>query len=709
MTTFPDSSPPDCQAIDFRAECNPPSTGMVQVPAHAPAPAQPVPAPHAAAQVPAQPSTPAPQHPAPIDHFMPPHDWHQPSWSLHVPSVHQVLDGGLALGAGGALAAVAGVGLVRVARHNGLEPRQMVAAAASSYALPAASIVISGSWTAPLHLLIEAAHAASMGGGYLVGALAAASITAIPAGWTAAAVWWSRQREREKDGRAKSAKHSMRLQRRHEAAKARAGRNAAKTAVPYVSGFPLPSHVVLGVCSKRTSATPDTMWSSLFSRHDQRLGIPLSALDEHLFALGGTGSGKTTMLLRLAVALFQADWQRHLAGGPRPLHVFLDAGGDKKTAKQWLEVMGRIGIQPDRILSWPDQGSLDLFAGPAEEVTETLQKMVCPTPPSDSAQEYFFKSRRRVIRLAMGTAEHDGPDVPAPRSRRELFVRLSSNDALKKLYPVDTAIRDEIDGFKTTKPPMVPSVGGILRDAWDTLGPALDTGKPLSAYDAIFLRVPGTTMKDAARSQAAALLEMLLKFAARGDHGRRIRALMDELAAVNDEGADIGVVEFMERARKYDASIVVAAQNVEGIAPTPEKAKRLMKAASGGAILMRGRGAGDACELFGTTPKPENTRHTLTGDLGDEGSEGLSDTFLVSPEALDEMQKGDAVYVNQRLAIWGHVTPIDMRDLPKIELTEDTTLPPVPDARTRPLNPVPPVIDDPIDDDDAPDLGEAAS
>jgi hypothetical protein len=700
-------TPPDCQLIDFRAECNPSSPGLGHAPVQAPAPTQ-VPAAVDPSQVPA--GTDAPAQHAPIDHVLPPKDWNPPSWNLHTPSVHQVMEMGEGAGAVGLMAFAAALGLVRHARNTGLEPRDLGIQAAGAAVMPVGAIVIDDSWTAPLHLLADAAHAAQLGGGYLFGAMAAASITAIPLGWTAAALWWSRRRQQELDGRADDPKKSVRMQRRHEAAKARAGRKAAKTWVPYTTGWPVPTHVVLGVCSKRTCATPETMWSALFSRHDNKLAIPLSALDEHLFVLGGTGSGKTTMLLRLAVAMFLADWARYLAGGPRPLLVFLDCGGDIKTARRFVEIMARLGIQPDRIGLWPDNTDLDLWAGPAEETTETLQKMACPVPPTDSAQEYFFKGRRRVIRLAMGTCDHIGPAVPAPTSRRELFARLASTDALKRLYPMDKAIGEEIDGFSKAKPPMVASVGGILRDVWDTLGSSLDTGKPLTAYDALFLRVPGTTMKDAARSQAAALLEMVLKFAARSDHGRRLRMIVDETSAANDNGADIGIVEILERARKYDLSIVLSAQNEEGIGPDADTRKRIMKGASGGAILMRGRGFGEACEVFGTAPKAEATRHTMGGGHGDEGSVGVSDKFLVSPEACDEMEKGDAVYVNRRVAVWGHVTELDLADLPRIEQTPDTVLTPV-EPRAR-LRQVPKPLADFYDedgDDDVPNLGDAAS
>ncbi|MGN2642479.1 hypothetical protein ACTD5D_41160 [Nocardia takedensis] len=653
-------------------------------------------------EVPAQP-------PAPVEHVLPPSDWNPPSWQ--VPSVDEALEVIQAVGVGAGMALIAGAALVKYARRRGLEASEVGRYAAGAAVMPVGAIVIDHSWTAPLELLVEGAQAAQLGGGYLAGAMAAVAITAFPAGWTAAALWWARTREREQDGMGASPKKSVRMRRRHAAAKARAGRAAARSAVPFTAGWPVPTEVVLGVCSRRVTPTPETALSALFSRENKQLSVPIAALDEHLFVLGDSGSGKTTTLSRLMVGMFMADWERYLSGGPRPLLVFLDGGGDINTGRRFVETMARIGVQPDRILLWPDSGALNLWAMSAEEITETLQKMVCPTAPTDSAQEYFFKSRRRVIRLAMGTCEHAGPAVTPPKSRRQLFARLDAA-ALKALYAQDKAIIREIDGFATTKPPMVSSVGGTLRDVWDTLGSKLDVGRGLGDFDAVYLRVPGTTMKDTARAQAAALIEMLLKFATSPEHGRRIRFIADELSALNDGNADIGVIEVLERARKFDMSCVLAAQNTKGLAPTVDDALRIMVSASGGALLMRGRGQGEACELFGTMPKSETTRHTLGGRHGDEGSIGISDSFLVSPDELDEFGKGDVVYVNRRTAAFGHVTALDMLDLPQIEQTDATRRAPVPNRgpalkvapHTTPsdIEPPPDIFDVP------PDLDETA-
>ncbi|MEV0344039.1 type IV secretory system conjugative DNA transfer family protein [Nocardia sp. NPDC050713] len=696
-------------------ECKPVLTPEDCAP-YSPTPVAPAPKPPAVEQVPVPDAAPVPHEgvPAeqsPIDPLMPPDGWQPPTWDLDVPSVQQVLDAATAAGSGAVLAAAAGLSLVQAARKRGLEPYELRNCAAGAMMLPVGAVVLDRSWTAPLELLAEGAQAVQLGGGYIVGGAVAMAITAIPAGWGAAALWWARRRDQEEDGRGRSPKASRRMQRRHAAARARVGREAAKAKLPLTAGWPMPTHVVLGPCSQRTSPTPDTVWSSLTKGHDRRLTIPLAALDQHIYVLGNSGSGKTTMQFRLSAGLFVADWQKHLAGGPRPLLVYMDCGGDYKTSREFVEMMGRLGVQPDRIGLWPDAAALDLWSLKPEEVTETLQKMVCPSAPSDAAQEYFFKSRRRVIRLAMGTTEHLGRPVPPPRSRRELFQRLSSASALKALYPMDKAIQEEIDGFATTKPPMVASVAGMLRDIWDSLGPAIDGGKPFDAYDALFLRIPGTTQKDTARAQAAALLEMLLKYAATPGHGRRIRLILDETAAVNDAQGDIGVIEVLERARKYDMSMVVSAQNVEGLGPDAAAARRIMVAASGGAILMRGDGQKESSELYGTAPKAESTRHTLGGNHGDEGSTGVADTFLVHPDALSEFERGDAVYVRGRRAIWGHITPLDLGELPRIDQTEDSMRAPVEArARLKPVTSPSPAVDEIglVDLDDEPDLGESA-
>lgn len=660
-------------------------------------------------QVAPTPTESVPADPGPIEHVMPPEGWAPPSWDFSAPSVDSVLDMAVSAGTGAGVALAAGVGIVQVARSKGWEAREIRNWAFGSMAMPLGAVVLERDWSAPLDLLAEGAQAVQLGGGFILGGAAAIAISAIPVGWTAAMFWWARHREQVEGGLAGSPRKTLRHQRRHQAAKARAARKAAKTQVPLTVGWPVPHAIVLGVCSQDSDPTPGSVWASLFARHKGLMTMPLAAADEHIVVLGNTGSGKTTTYKRVGAALFTADWIKYLHGGPRPLLVMLDCGGDPKTGREFVEMMARLGVQPDRIGLWPDQAALDLWSLDAEQITEILQKTVCPVPPSDSAQEYFFKGRRRVIRLAMGTAAHLGRPVPPPRSRAELFARLASGKALKALYPHDKAILDEIDGFGTTKPPMVPSVAGMLRDVWDSLGPALDGGKSFDDFDALYLRVPGTTMKDTARAQAATVLEMLIKYAASGEHGRRIRLGLDELSAVNDAQGDIGVVEILERARKYSLSCMLNAQSFEGLAPNAETARRIMVGASGGAILMRNEGADEASKIFGTMPKSEATRHTMGGRHGDEGSTGVSDSYLVNPDRLREMRKGEAVYVHGRRAVWGVIVPLNPDEVDPIEQTADTRKTPV-EPRARLASVTNSLVDTDTDEDpeETPDLGETA-
>ena len=637
----------------------------------------------------------------------PPDGWNPPSWDLSLPSVDSVVDVAVSAGTGAGVTLAAGVGIVQVARSKGWEAREIRNWSFGSMVMPVGAVIVDRDWSAPVDLVAEGAQAVQLGGGFIVGGVAAMAVSAIPLGWTAAMFWWARRREQVEGGLAGSPRKTLRHQRRHQAAKAKAARKASKSTAPLTIGWPVPTAICLGVTSQDSNPTPGSVWSSLFARNKRLLTVPIKALDEHVVMLGNTGSGKTTSYKRVATAAFHADWQKHLGGGPRPLLVMLDCGGDSKTGREFIEMMARLGVQPDRVGLWPDQASLNLWSLDPEAVTETLQKMVCPVPPSDAAQEFFFKSRRRVVRLAMGTAAHVGRPIPAPRSRAELFARLSSLKALKALYPHDKAVQDEIDGFEMTKPPMISSVSGMLRDVWDSLGSALDNGKSFDAYDAIYLRVPGTTMKDTARSQAAAVLEMLIKYAATGEHGRRIRLGLDELSAVNDSNGDIGVVEILERARKYSLSCLLNAQSFEGLAPNAETARRIMVGAAGGAILMRNEGADEASKIFGTMPKSEATRHTMGGQHGDEGSTGISESYLVNPDRLREMEIGEAVYVRGRHASWGRVVPIQLDDIEPIEQTQHTTRPPTePKKRLTPVANTP--INDVVDLDDTPDLGESA-
>ena len=113
--------------------------------------------------------------------------------------------------------------------------------------------------------------------------------------------------------------------------------------------------------------------------------IPYPRLRSHQVVLGTTGTGKTTLLLRLWAGFMTRGMQVHAAGrGPRPLLVVLDCKGgadSRRIADRARRVLRAAGAASTAI--WPDEASLSLWALP---------------PRNSSARWRTWSSRVRAAR-----------------------------------------------------------------------------------------------------------------------------------------------------------------------------------------------------------------------------------------------------------------------------------------------------------------------
>ncbi|MGV9836631.1 hypothetical protein ACWDUL_20920 [Nocardia niigatensis] len=590
------------------------------------------------------------------------------------------------------MAAAAGTVVWQWARRLGLPPRKVAEYAASTMVLPATSMLVDWDFAAPLKLLEQAQQAAMLGGGYIPVAIAATAITAVPLGSSTAALFFARTREREIDGTgASSVAAVINRNARHNRASANAARRRAAASPPPLTtrhkGL-LPTHVVLGTCSRRVTFAPDTV-SSMLRKPVRRLAeIPLSALEKHLVVFGATRQGKTTLMLRLALAVFEADWQRYLhrdslskkqrAKATRPLVVFLGCGGDVETLERFREAMMLKGIQPDRIIAWPgDEGSgLDMFGTLDKAViTEVLESIVAPEH-AQGENQIFHEMFKRAVRLAMGAV--DGCEIAPPKNHKELLERVSSPDELRILYRFYPEILAEIDNWEGCQPSITTHTASVLRNTWESLGDSLDGPRSFDEADGLYLLVPGASQKVTANRQALVLLQMLFSFAS--TRRRRIWLFIDEIDALTDEKRDIDVFGLLERASKENMSVILGTHTAEGTGSTVERVQRALKGARGGAVFMGGDGLDLACATFGTVERPKTTRHRR-GDTS-----AASDQIpLVTPQQVSVLEVGDFIYATKGTATHGHSPDLDPRLLKPITRTAATTLPPA-----RPVAPATP-------------------
>ncbi len=297
----------------------------------------------------------------------------------------------------------------------GWPPRQLYRAAAWCLPMLAAwlaAMAASGqSWSrlaaAPYLTWLAAWHEAAAGG-YLKAAVTVAPL-AIPLGLVAGGLAWSWRiytMETGSGGLAPSAPAAFdQRQWRHQVRTARA-RISAPGSVPLL----LRDGSVVAGATIRTVRHPARPLSVL----------PYPRLRSHQVVLGTTGTGKTTLLLRLWAGFMARGMELHAAGrAPRPLLVVLDCKGgadSRRIADRARRVLRGAGATATAI--WPDEASLSLWALPPRQLVSTLVDMV---ESGTGGAAYYADVLEEIVRLAV-----DAPGGP-PASTADFLARLDAN------------------------------------------------------------------------------------------------------------------------------------------------------------------------------------------------------------------------------------------------------------------------------------------
>jgi hypothetical protein len=145
--------------------------------------------------------------------------------------------------------------------------------------------------------------------------------------------------------------------------------------------------------------------------------LPSQRLRSHQLVIGTTGTGKTTLLLRLWAAFMAAGLRRHAAGqsGP-PLLVVLDCKGGadaRRIADRARRVLREAGARS--VAVWPDEASLNLWALPPPQLITTLVDLI---EHGTGGAAYYTDVMDAVVALAIGA-----PGGP-PASSADFLARL---------------------------------------------------------------------------------------------------------------------------------------------------------------------------------------------------------------------------------------------------------------------------------------------
>jgi len=135
-------------------------------------------------------------------------------------------------------------------------------------------------------------------------------------------------------------------------------------------------------------------------RRDAIASIPYRRLRAHQVVIGTSGTGKTTLLLRLWAGFMATALRRHAAGtGPPPLLVVLDCKGGadaRRIADRARRVLRDAGARSTAV--WPDEASLSLWTLPPRQLTTTLLDLI---EHGTGAAAFYADVMEAVVALAV--------------------------------------------------------------------------------------------------------------------------------------------------------------------------------------------------------------------------------------------------------------------------------------------------------------------
>ncbi|MGY4100504.1 hypothetical protein ACW2Q0_13260 [Nocardia sp. R16R-3T] len=588
---------------------------------------------------------------------------------------------------------------------------------ASVLAMPGAAALWAWDVFAPVRDFAQAAT--DFMAGQCVGGLLGMAPLLIPVAWLTATIAHTNRRVQLATVGLKSPARTERALWAQAQREQRAAARLSRRRLPFTTGGLNPELVIGRLAVETDQAPPSSVLRQLVGRSETRLILPWINVAEHMTSVASSGSGKTTLMVRVLVSWFVTTWMRHrqwwrLDRPGRPLVIVVDCNGgpeSRKVAARMRKWFRGLGVRAERIGVFPDEVSLGMWNATVDDLRSILSAMISggSTPTTDT-ERYFHEIRETLIHLIVDAPARveviDGVATPIghnpPRSWLEFLSRFDV-EKLSKLWGgqagvtpwsgvmgVDMEIASTIDG----KQPVMNSARAEFANLYRSLGSAFDGDKELTDFDVIYIVLEGVKTPDRARAQFGALGTMFEQLADK-QHGRTSLMVVDEFSAVSD--GKTRAVKWVERLRKAGIGSWWIAQSWQGLGHDDDNRTALVSAASGGSLLGRSTDPETLAKIYGTRPKFELSHKLVGGNRdGDEGNIQSSDQFLIPPNRLRAMAKGDVVQVAGGRARWGRVSPLDddelerLRPLPGIAAmsdpesdTDDTRLAPVIDLPKR--------------------------
>ncbi len=497
----------------------------------------------------------------------------------------------------------------------------LVATAIGQRSLVAAARAPYTAWIAMWH------HGAA--GNYLAAAIVIAP-AAVPAGLLAAGWAWSRRirsMAARAGGRSPASGTAFDDRQWQHQARSAAARIAAPGSAPLLT---VRGDVVIGAAIRAVGHPAQPL-----------MVLPGERLRGHQIVVGSTGTGKTTLLLRLWAAYLAAGLTRHaarLAGAPLVVVLDCKGGADaRRIADRARRVLRDAGAR--NVAIWPDETYLSLWELPASALISTLVDLI---EHGTGGAAYYTDVMDAVVALAV-----QAPCGP-PTSTAAFLARLDPG-WLALAYAAG-GFDDQLALVRSAAH-QVPDIALRFRTLFRRLGAGLDGSGSFASADAWYCILEGSTDVPVAEAQARALVDLLASYVRTGE--RQVLLCVDEFSAVSRR---LPIWELYERARSLGLTLQVSAQSWHGLASEQDDRYRLAATAEGGIWLLRTPHPEPLIALAGQRKTVDSSR-ALTGRLrwGRSGMSRIEETPVADANRIRRLGTGQAAYLDRGGATFVHV------------------------------------------------------
>ena len=348
-------------------------------------------------------------------------------------------------------------------------------------------------------------------------------------------------------------------------------------------------------------------------------------LDQHLFVLGTTGSGKSETIKRLVYEILTAtDRNIYLVDGKGDEKLAADIRGLAYQHKQWKAPIFKLGFEKSGAV-------YDGFRGQSTDIYNRLCALIGTSEAEGDAQ-YYADINRDLLQLVCYA-----PGGP-PRSFEELRTRLNKEwleeaykDDAEELPDVMRLENRNLEGLLYRLRPLSREFGKYVGDG----GFALEE-TPCAIFS---LRVQ--SVGDTAQRFLDFLVEDLKDFIGKRQE-RPAVLIIDEFGQFSNKN----ITALLSLARSAKLAIILATQDVASL--KDEQTKKLVLANTRTKILMATEFPEEMAELAGTILRLENSIQFQEGEVTGRGSARVQHQFAVDPNEVAKLRPGEAFIIRQR-------------------------------------------------------------